>query len=307
MLEVEDWTQPAQHSKRKVSGRKPSNDREPKEFPLANSPPILPPGPSQTEVEDSFRVSRPSHLFPTRSRSNSSPTARPSSLSRLLAQAPVESPAEIIPQPKSKTPSPTTSPPPPPSPSHHTGSAPRLASPLRPGSRSSKISTSSRFSVGRIPPTTGGVKAAATIALSEQPLSSSPLSEGSNAYNSAATPSPDGSILDGMTNIIHSNRRRTTSYHISRTPLAATSSTSSNTGTYVTANMGEPVRPGPTTTTSASSALANLANSWGVAFGRRKKTELADPVAAVVESSADASHRDSSTVEPSASDLLKRF
>ena len=86
MLEVEDWTQPSQSNKRRVSSRKTSTstEKEPKVVSTVEAPNI-PPEPPQAEVEDSFRVNRPPHLFnPVRTRANSSPTAGPSSLSRLL-------------------------------------------------------------------------------------------------------------------------------------------------------------------------------------------------------------------------------
>lgn len=314
MLEVEDWTQPS-HNKRKGSSRKVSVEpkEEEKEFIHGSSPPppALPPGPPEAEVEDSFQVTHPpnSHLFPVRTRANSSPTARPSSLSRLLAQATPET--LLHPDQKSpiRTPSPTTSPPPPPSPSHHTGSIPHHApvaySPLRPGSRASRLSITSKFSVGRVPALAGGAsgspiaKAAPTTALSEQPLASSPSSGDANPFGLPSTPSPDGSISDGMANVILS-RRRTTSYHIPKTsPLAASSSSQSTTN--------QAVRP----TVTASSTLANLANSWGMPFSRRKRVELGTtsndiPVKPVssINATPDNNHTEA---EASASELLKRF
>ncbi|KAF7360793.1 ATG11 domain-containing protein [Mycena venus] len=159
MLEVEDWTQPSQQNKRRVSSRKVSREQPQSPLLLDTSSPALPSGPPEADVEDSFLTTHSPnlHLFPVRTRSTSSPPVRPSSLSRLLAQAPPESPLEPVPSPSNnKSPSPPTSPPPPASPSHHTGSIPQhvpvLSSPLRPGSRASRISTTSRFSVGRIPP-----------------------------------------------------------------------------------------------------------------------------------------------------------
>src|SRR4051812_30028716 len=107
MLEVEDWTQPS-HNKRRLSSRKFSNgDNESKDYsaqrspsPGKLSPSALPPGgPPEPEVEDTFLVthhSPNSHLFPVaRGRANSSPTARPSSLSRLLAQASASAPEGV--------------------------------------------------------------------------------------------------------------------------------------------------------------------------------------------------------------------
>ncbi|KAF8155845.1 putative peripheral membrane protein [Crassisporium funariophilum] len=314
MLEVEDWTQPS-HNKRRISSRKVSNENESQEEfqPGAGklSPSSLPPGPPEAEVEDTFLVTHPpnSHLFPVRARSNSSPTARPSSLSRLLAQA---SPApELVletqpgPVPEIRSPSPPTFPPPP-SPTNNTGSiphshhnAPSISSPLRPDSRTSRKSTTSRFSVGRIPALASVAasqsKAAATTALTDQPVASSPSSS-DNPFGSPITPSPEGSISDGMSNVITS-RRRTTSYHMPRTsPLASSSSQS----TVV------PSRP----TLTASGTLANLvANSWGMSFGRKKKSELAS-LAPTVESLVDDLNGSTdyhSADNQSAQDLLKRL
>lgn len=316
MLEVEDWTQPSQSTnKRRTSSRKTSSSNpmttsvqppnlETTDQPQSETSNISPEPPHQAEVEDSFRPSnRPPHLFnPSRTRANSTPIAGPSSLSRLLAQAPVAEQGQemsIPPLSRSRTPSPPTSPPPPPSPSNHTGSIPRAAgthlpSPLRPGSRASRISTSSKFSAGRIMPagSSGYVKATATTALSEQtsiPIPSPPEASGSRP----SSPSPEGSISEGMSNVLN-HRRRTTSYHIARTsPLAATS-----------------------TGATASGTLASLASSFGVSFGRKKKTEdarsntntpAAAPLAPTAEDSSASGAIVEQTTDSSASDLLKRF
>ncbi|KAF8068787.1 putative peripheral membrane protein [Lyophyllum atratum] len=310
MLEVEDWTQPS-HNKRRVSSRKVSDDIEAKEAAPGGSPPALPPGPPEIEVEESFLVTHPpnSALFPVRTRANSSPTARPSSLSRLLAQATPETQLEPVPQSPIRTPSPTTSPPQASS-YQHTGSAPQhlpgAPSPLRPGSRASRMSTTSRFSVSR-PPALGNAgasspmaKAAPTIALSEQPMvSSSPTSgSGDNPFGLPPTPSPDGSISDGMANALM-NRRRTTSYHIPKTsPLAASSSAQGK------------VSQATRTSLTATSTLVNLASSWGVAFSRRKKAEIeAANVSSAVEGPTDIMGPTDDPIipDPSASELLKRF
>lgn len=318
MLEVEDWTQPS-HNKRRVSlKRLSSNDLDEPKGPVLGSsppPPALPPGPPEAEVEESFQVTHPpnSHLFPVRNRSNSSPNARPSSLSRLLAQATPETQLEAVPQSPihspTKTPSPTTSPPPPPSPSIPIGSAPQQAvvipSPLRPGSRASRMSATSKFSVSRVPPLASGVtaapipKAAPTTALTEQAMvSSSPSSGEGNPFGLSSTPSPDGSITDGMANALIS--RRTTSYHIPRaSPLAG-------------------VSVGPSTPTqaarqamTATSTLANLANSWGVSFSRKKKAELLESDTLPATPSSSTNRRSTlhaqTNNDASATELLKRF
>lgn len=314
MLEVEDWTQPS-HNKRRVSPRKQSIEHEPKELLLASSTPALPPGP---EVEDTFRDTHPpnSHLFPVRTRSNSSPTARPSSLSRLLAQATPDASPDVNPtpqssQPRQSSPPPppppaTTSPPAPPSPSQFTGSIPQhvtnASSPLRPGSRASRMSTASKFS-GRIPTlgaasnSPSAAKAAPTIALSEEPLISSGSSGDGNPFGSPVTPSPpEESISEIVTTNQLKDRRRTVSSHISRTSPLATNIPLSN----ESIGMSRP-------TLRAAGTLASLANSWGVSFGRRRQTELGS-IAGVVESPSDArGSSDRLATDASASELLKRF
>ncbi|KAF9467733.1 hypothetical protein BDZ94DRAFT_1155481 [Collybia nuda] len=308
MLEVEDWTQPS-HNKRRVSSRKVSIEKEvTQESILGSSPPALPPGPPEAEVEESFLVTHPpnSHLFPVRARANSSPTVRPSSLSRLLAQAAPETQLEPVPQTPIKEPSPTAPPLPLPPPSPQTGSVPHhlpgVPSPLRPGSRASRMSTTSRFSVNRLPAlgnTVSGspmTKAAPTIALSETPLASSPSSGEGNPFGLPSTPSPDGSISDGMANILNP-RQRATSYHVPRTsPLAASSSTQSK--------LPRPARP----TLTATGTLASLASSWG--FSRKKRIELdSDSLTVTPETPTDPrrSSDDQANSDPSASELLKRF
>ncbi|KAF4618429.1 hypothetical protein D9613_010150 [Agrocybe pediades] len=332
MLEVEDWTQPS-HNKKKASSRKVSaSDTETKEiFPSAIgklSPSALPPGPPEAEVEDTFLVTHPpnSHLFPVRARSNSSPSARPSSLSRLLAQAsPVpESQMEdtaptqpLTPPIQNGSPSPATSPPPPPSPSLQAESAPQsvnsnnhnntvhpsLPSPLRPGSRASRLSTTSKFSVGRIPVLGNAAstqpKAAPTTALTEHPVAVSPSSSNENPFVSPITPSPDARPISPVVAAARQQHRpRTLSYQAPRlSPLAASPSQS----TVITSR---PLVAAPNT-------LANLASTWGMSFGRKKK---ADPGNALSESSTDAGGDHGESPRPdfpisshSARELLKRF
>ncbi|KAJ6460898.1 putative peripheral membrane protein [Mycena sanguinolenta] len=313
MLEVEDWTQPSQQ-KRRTSSRKVSKEHP--QSPLVDpTTPALPSGPPEADVEDSFLTTHSPnlHLFPVRSRTTSSPPVRPSSLSRLLAQAPAELQIEPIPSPPTKSPSPPTSPPPPASPSHHTGSvphAPVLSSPLRPGSRASRISTTSRFSVGRIPALgsassgSPGTKAPPTTALAEQLiLSSSPSSAEANPFQNPSTPSPDGSMAEGVSNVLRHSRKRTASYHVPRaSPLAPTSVSDSTSTSTVTAG---PAKSNLT----ASNTLANLASSWGVSFGRKKKADISAALAstAEMEPSSDGQRIETTTQETSASELLKRF
>ncbi|ESK91982.1 autophagy-related protein 11 [Moniliophthora roreri MCA 2997] len=332
MLEVEDWTKPS-HNKRRLSSRKETPEVEEPKPPssMAASTSALPPGPPEADVDSNFEVTHPpnSQLFPTRSRSNSSPTARPSSLSRLLAQASPEPPepvAELLSEtPSTIRPRPLPTPfqaaasPPLPSslsqnidssPSQHTGSVPSVPqnpaqpSPLRPGSRASRLSTTSRFSVGRIPlgsvPSGSPVKAAPTIALTDRLVSSPSSIEG--AFGNTATPSPEGSMSDGITNLLKdSSRRRTSSYHAPRKSLlapaesTATTAASSPSSTTVTPFV-TPGRPG---------MLASLASSWGVSLGRKKKVEVAGNVS---ETAGMSPSEDHGVVEsPSAKQLLKKF
>ncbi|KAJ7064694.1 putative peripheral membrane protein [Mycena amicta] len=298
------------------SSRKVSRDQPP------SSPTPAPAVPPDTaETEDTFMTNPPAslHLFPVRARTSlsTSPPVRPSSLSRLLAQAPSpsEPPLEPAPLPSSPNrPLSPTSPAPPISPSQAQtglpGSIPQhvaLSSPLRPGSRASRISTTSRFSVGRIPglgsASSGspGTKAPPTTALAELSASPSSSADASNPFrdSSASTPSPNESILDGVSNVLRHSRRRTTSYHVPRaSPLAPSTVSESTSTSTVTA------RPTATTATpTAGNAFSNLASSWGVSFGRRKKVE-ADTAATEAEDDVE------ETSGSAATDLLsvlKRF
>lgn len=350
MLEVEDWTQQPSSNKRRLSAKKITTDsqgaKEPGVIsPSKLSPSSLPPGPPEPEVEDTFMVTHPpnSHLFPTRARSNSSSAVRPSSLSRLLAQAsPTTEGLSVMAPEKSPSPQPANpdiiseSPPTIPSPlppnvqttpgpsetvnnrnissnghipDGNSGSTSQPTSnlpPLRPVSRSSRLSTASRFSVARLP-TLGFAagsqpKAAATTALSEQTLAtSSPTTTENNPFGSPTTASPEESITEAMTNVMENtiNRRRTTSHHAPR--LASYSSSQS---TVV------PSRPATTT-------LATLANSFGT-LGRKSK--VIGVLTPTVETPADANNNNTgASAEPrndvgtgsgsgnSARDLLKRF
>lgn len=315
MLEVEDWTQPS-GNKRRASGRKTTSEKDSPSSPgsgrLGNK--AIPP--PELEVQDTHPSN--SHLFPVRTRANSSPTARPSSLSRLLAQASVENGAENpteslpddeIPPPDLRASSPSPLPSPavsPPSPPQIIGSLPQhvpgVHSPLRPNSRASRLSSTSRFSVGRIPNlgsvSTGTPKAAPTTALTEDPTASSPTSNDGNPFRSPVTPSPDESISDGLNNIVNGNssRRRTTSYHIPRTsPLAVGSASTSRGPAFL------PARPSLT----ATATLANLANSWGASFGRKKKAEVAGgSLTTNVEALADDTRTTNDTL---VRDMLKRL
>ena len=315
MLEVEDWTQPS-HSKRRISSRRTTGDHESSDgfqssYSQLSPSALPPPGSPETGVEDTFLLSHPpkSHLFLARSRTSSSPPTRPSSLSRLLAQASASPdgisenlpPPDPIPEVKSRTPS--LSPPPPPSPTNNTGSAPHshnnvpsVSSPLRPGSRASRLSTTSRFSVGRIPAlataTSSQPKASATTALTEQAVASSASSNDGSPFESPVTPSSEQPLPE-----VAGHRRGTSSYHNPRpSPLASSSSQS----TVVPSN--------PAST--ASDTLATLANSWGMPFGRKKKKAELRNLAPAVEFPIDDAKGNTqrhTTHNISAHDLLKRL
>ncbi|EED85697.1 predicted protein [Postia placenta Mad-698-R] len=149
---------------------------------------------------------------------------------------------EFIPASRPKTPSPAASPRPPPSPTH-TGSVSQAQTPhgpsyLRPGSRASRASTSSKFSGGRIPfgGAPGIAKAVATTAISEQAVATvSPSIGFADLPQESSLPSPEESPTEGGS-------------------------------------------PGSAVT--ASSRLASLATSWGVAFGRRTRLSVVEPTVA---------------------------
>ncbi|KAI0792411.1 putative peripheral membrane protein [Abortiporus biennis] len=317
MLEVEDWAQNNTATKRRSGGKKHTT-----ESPSTGTTPEPPTGPPETEVEEAFTVTRPpnSKLFPSPSRVTSPPSAGPSSLSRLLAQAspserlssePTSSPdAMKTPFPTGdRTPSRSNSPPPPPSPAKTASTSTPHHGPnsLRPGSRASRISTSSKFSSARIPfaGSSGVAKATATTALTEQIIPTPSSSSGGNSLQSFS-PSPEGSPTEGITSmvsqtqtIVAKNRKRPlSSYHAPsrNSPLAATVSTNpSNIATVVEHSMNGRRSPSDTLTPSgtARSRLASLASSWGVAFGRSKKandsptTPSPDPTDPVCSPSGD--------------------
>lgn len=281
LLQVEDWTHTTTAAARRRASAPHKVSTEPVEgstvplSPPAELTPTLP----QNEVEEAFEVTRApnSHLFPVvRSRSNSSPSAGPSSLSRLLAQAGPTSehqaPEPIPPSPDApvRTHSPIAMTPPSaaaPSPPSHPP-RPNLPSPLRPGSRASRLSTSSsRFSAGRLPTfgsassgtsVAAAVKAAPTTALSGRPTSPAAVDGQVQTGTTNSTPSPAESTSGGLSNI-SLQRRRTASYHVQpRSPLSTTATTTS------VATMNRPP---------SGSAFASLA-SWGSAFGRKKRPEM---------------------------------
>ncbi|EMD35555.1 hypothetical protein CERSUDRAFT_116294 [Gelatoporia subvermispora B] len=323
MLEVEDWTQPAYPSKRRESARKVAPETPESPGPTAEDPPSLPPGPPEPEVEDSFNATRPptSRLFPQRSRANTSPAAGPSSLSRLLAQAGLSEaqPASAETQSEAQVQAPITQKPPspavstlqvPPSPTQTSsvarGShAPGMPSPRRPGSRASRGSTSSRFSVSRIPfgGSASAAKAAPTTAISEHAIST--LESGSDvnvsatgSSSSTSVPSPDGSPTEGMFHQL-ATRRRTSSYHVTPTnALSAGLSSSPSVPSPLSAGNTRPFADTAASAASASSRLASLASSWGMSFGRKRRSEIIDPASVHAANSSDAGRAATPTNAP---------
>ena len=294
MLEVEDWTQQTQtqaSKKRAFSRRVTSPTIETEPNPILVEEPL--PVPAEPEVEESFTTPRP---FPPRSRANSTPSAGPSSLSRLLAQAPTEVAPDPIttPAPEIVHPFPevatddkepevesaeqqeqqgqpqsevvdTISPSPLPiaTPIH---SSPRQQSPLRPGSRSSRVSITSRMSIGRKPGGSVTGKATPTTAITGLPITAGKLP--------GDLPTPEGSPSDGMSNLLkqHHRRRATSSYSTSRNfPLTGGTTTAIS---HATNAQGSTDIRNETSTSGAGSRLASLATSWGVTFGRRKTVVL---------------------------------
>lgn len=229
--------------------------------------------PPENEVEETFRPTRApnSRHFPV-ARSGVNPTtpvAGPSSLSRLLAQAPATSePATPAPTPDTHTSIRTPSPPLIALSSSPTQSLPATAtatgrphqphssSPLRPGSRASRLSTSSRISAPRLPAFGGAggsaAKAVPTTAITAPSVLDEPGTEavGPTTPTTAQAPQPaDSAAGEGMASLLA--RRRTTSFHVpaSGSPLAA---------------------PVPRQTAGPAGALASLA-SWSTSFSRRRK------------------------------------
>lgn len=305
MLEVEDWTQPGT-TKRRPTSKKTTTVAEPKE-----DPPVPLSAPPDNEVEEETfhpaRAPNSRHFPAARSGSNSTtPVAGPSSLSRLLAQAPVapeQPPIDPTPHLPSPVPSPIRTPsPPPPTATTPFPTAPLPmptapgrphSSPLRPGSRASRLSTSSRYSTPRLPAFGGAggspAKAGPTTAITAAPAIDDPGAfESSTTMTTAAAP-PAESAGEGMASLLA--RRRTTSFHMptSGSPLAA---------------------PVPRQTAGPAGAFANLA-SWGTSFSRRRKAILTIAAQAPAPAPAQAAAGIQDTVSgpgrADAQQILQRF
>lgn len=313
MLEVEDWTQPVQTqaSKRRAYSRRvtsPAIETEPKTVLVEEPLPV----PAEPEVEEPFTAPRP---FPTRSRANSTPSAGPSSLSRLLAQAtpdPImtlvsnesQPPPEVVTDDKGLEvetaeqqepqgePEPgvivTVSPSPPPI-AIPLRSSPQPQSPMRPGSRSSKVSMTSRMSIGRKPGGSVTGKATPTTAITGSPAIAGKLpGELPAVRRSGETPTPEEyPSSDGMSNLLkqHHRRRSTSSYSMSRGfPLTSGTTTAISHAADI---QGSTDIRNETTAAGAGSRLASLATSWGVTFGRRRKATVLDSIPQVSTNSDD--------------------
>ena len=282
MLEVEDWTQSAHAPKRRAAKKSASPPLAGSSADIATPEPTPAPPDPDLEVEEPFPTrASPPQMLPARGRGNSLTAAGRSSLSRLLAQAPAEASGEAHRQldqrsTESHSPPPEPSLIPPPSPTH-TASATQGAPapiPFRSGSRASRISTSSRFSAGRIPfvGTPGNAKAIATTALAPAPVQPVPASPSST--NSMESPksavlsvSPEASASDGMTNLLSYHRRRASSFQPRNSPLAHSQDEHHTRIPSATMTNGD---DGGASGGSARTRLASLASGWGVSFGRKK-------------------------------------
>jgi autophagy-related protein 11 len=124
--------------------------------------------------------------------------------------------------------------------------------------------------------------------LTEQAVASSASSNDGSPFESPLTLSPDQSLPE-----VAGHRRGTPSYHNpGPSPLASGSSQGA-------------VIPSKHAST-ASDTLATLANSWGMPFGRKKKSELKNLVPAV-EFPVDDPRGNIQRHNISAHDLLKRL
>lgn len=162
-------------------------------------------------------------------------------------------------------------------------SSPRQQSPLRPGSRSSKVSI---MSIGRKPGGSVTGKASPTTAITGLPITGGKLS-GDLPVRTGETPTPEGSSSDGMSNLLkqHHRRRTTSSYSVPRSfpPTSGTTTAIS----HATNVQGSTNGGNETSASGAGSRLANLATSWGVTFGRRRKTVVLDSIPQVSTNSDD--------------------
>ncbi|KAH7099705.1 hypothetical protein BKA62DRAFT_283781 [Auriculariales sp. MPI-PUGE-AT-0066] len=270
MLEVEDWTSsmsPSSSSRRRTSSRRIAVD--PDAAAEADDSALQP------AEEAAVLPSPPGRVYPTpphRPRGVSTSLAGPSSLSKLLAQNP-SPPVPPSHQPTALSNSKVSTDSEPPGPLIRPTASPTVrthplqpGSPLRPASRSSTTSRPSSILHGARPflqPVTSSGKAAPTIAVTER--HDSPPSTGS-IPNSIQ-------LRDEQTyNQPHQRNASTSSVQLPQgTPSPDVSASEGMSGILRSRTLSRPAGPAAVGIQSAGSALANLANSWGVAIGRRRK------------------------------------
>ncbi|KZS87250.1 hypothetical protein SISNIDRAFT_491213 [Sistotremastrum niveocremeum HHB9708] len=308
MLQVEDWTQPSgrRGSSRKTSGDKTimpsSSQAQPQGSNLVNSIDSLPSALAQPEYVEPSPTSR---LFPSRSRTQSSPSRNgPSSLSKLLAQAPPpdSSPPSTSAVTQSKTTGvseagPSVAPlPVSPRPSLiQRDRAGSLTSLLRPASRASTSST--RFSSGkRMPPFPASGSPTAT----GKTLPTTAVSETHGATGSSG-PSSTGTSISPVHregSILHTA--------IEETPSPGDSAGESLSNIFKSISV--PKERGRTTsiTTMPSAALSSLTGSWTAAFSKKGRGGESDSKG---KGKGRAEEATGITQAPStpASELLRRF
>lgn len=165
-------------------------------------------------------------------------------------------------------------------------SSPQQQSPMRPGSRSSKVSITSRISIGRKPGGSVTGKATPTTAITGPSITASKLSEElSVTQRTGETPTPEGSPSDGMSNLLKQHHRRRSSYSVSRGfPLTSGTTTAISHATNV---QGSTDVRNETSIPGAGSRLATLATTLGVTFGRRRKTVVLESIPQVSTNSDD--------------------
>lgn len=274
MLQVEDWTQPSSRrgSSRKTSGDKtimPSSSQAlPQASNMVNSIDSLPSALAQPEYVEPSPTSR---LFPSRSRTQSSPSRNgPSSLSKLLAQAPppdssplstsaatqskgtvvTEAGPSVAPLPVSPRPS-----------LIQRDRAGSLTSLLRPASRAS--TSSARLSNGkRMPP----FPASASPTATGKTLPTTAVSETHGATGSSGPESTGTSISPSHRegSILHTA--------IEETPSPGDSAGESLSNIFKSISV--PKERGRTTSiTMPSAALSSFTGSWTAAFSKKSKGE----------------------------------
>jgi autophagy-related protein 11 len=112
--------------------------------------------------------------------------------------------------------------------------------------------------------------------------------------------SPEEFLADDMSTLLkqHHRRRTTSTYTVSRSsPLSHPTAVSAAVNTNVHGSNG-------TTTTSAGGRLANLATSWGVTFGRRKRADEGPSLDSIAQAPSSSEDLEES---PTAREILNKF